>query len=135
VLVKLLQQNRDIFAWKPADMPEVPRELIKHELHLDPKAKPIIQQLHHFAQDKKDVIKTEIARLLDAGFIKEVYHLDWLTNPILIPKKNKDWRMCVDYTDLNKACKKEPFGLPQNDQVVDSMVGYNLLSCLDYYSG
>jgi hypothetical protein len=116
-------------------MPGVPRELIEHELHLDPKAKPINQQLHHFSQDKKDVIKTEIARLLDAGFIKDVYHPDWLTNPILIPKKNKDWRMCVDYTDLNKACKKEPFGLPQNDQVVDSTAGYNLLSCLDYYSG
>jgi hypothetical protein len=49
-----------------------------------------------------------------------VYHLDWLTNPVLVPKKNKDWRMCVDYTDLNRACKKDPFGLPSIDQVVDS---------------
>jgi hypothetical protein len=61
---------------------------------------------------KKDVIKREIARLLDVGFIKEVYHLDWLTNLVLVPKKNKDYRMCVDYTDLNKACKKDPFSLP-----------------------
>jgi hypothetical protein len=89
----------------------VPRELIEHELHLDPKAKPIKQRLCHFAQDKNDVIKREIARLLDASFIKEVYHLDWLTNPVLVPKKNKDWRMCVDYTDLNKACTKDPYGL------------------------
>jgi hypothetical protein len=44
--------------------------------------------------------------LLDIIFIKEVYHPDWLANPVLVPKKNKDWRMCVDYTDLNKACKK-----------------------------
>jgi hypothetical protein len=56
--------------------------------------------------------------VLDTGFIKEVYHPDWLVNPVLVPKKNKDWRMCVDYTDLNKACKKDPFGLPQIDQVV-----------------
>jgi hypothetical protein len=55
-------------------MPGVPRELIEHRLHLDPKATPIKQRLHHFTQDKKDVIKREIARLLDAGFIKEVYH-------------------------------------------------------------
>jgi hypothetical protein len=40
-------------------MPEVPRELIEHELHLDPKAKPIKQRLHRFAQDKKDVIKRD----------------------------------------------------------------------------
>jgi hypothetical protein len=67
--------------------------------------------------------------LLDAGFIKEVYHPDWLTNPILIPKKNKD------YTDLNKACKKDPFGLPRIDQVVDSTAGYSLRSFLNCYSG
>jgi hypothetical protein len=57
-------------------MPGVPRELIEHELHLDPKTKPIKQQLHHFVQDKKDAMKREIARLLHAGFIKEVYHPD-----------------------------------------------------------
>jgi hypothetical protein len=71
-------------------MSGVTRELIEHELHLDPKAKPIKQRLHRFTQDKKDVIKKEIARLLDVNFIKEVYHLYWPTNPILVPKKNKD---------------------------------------------
>jgi hypothetical protein len=74
-----------------------------------------------------------MARLLDAGFIKEVYHPDWLTNPILVPKKNKDWRIYVDYTDLNKACKKDPFSLPRIDQVVDFTTGSNLLSFLDCY--
>jgi hypothetical protein len=112
----------------------VPRELIEHELHLDLKAKPVKQRLHHFTQDKKNVIKREIARLLGAGFVKEVYHLDWLANPVLVPKKNKDWWMCVDYTNLNKACNKDPFGLPQIDQVVDSTAGCSLLCFLDCYS-
>jgi hypothetical protein len=69
-------------------MPGVPSVLIEHELHLDPNAKPIKQQLHHFAQDKKDVIKREreIARLLDGDFIKKVYHSDWLANPVLVSK-------------------------------------------------
>jgi hypothetical protein len=80
-------------------------------------------------------MKREIARLLDTSFIKEVYHPDWLANPILVPKKNKDWKMCVDYTDLNKACKKDPFGHPWIDQVVDSTTGCRLLSFLDCYSG
>jgi hypothetical protein len=78
--------------------------------------------------------KKEIARLLDIGFIKEVYHLDWLTNPVPVPKKNKNWRMCVDYTNLNKTCKNDLFGLPRIDQVVDSTTGYNLLCFLDCYS-
>jgi hypothetical protein len=57
MIIKFLQENRDIFAWKPADMPRVPRELIEHELHLDPKAKPVKQRFRHFAQDNKNVIK------------------------------------------------------------------------------
>ena len=71
-----------------------------------------------------------------AGFIWEILHPNWLTNPILVQKKNStEWRMCVDYTDLNKHCPKDPFGLPRIDQIVDSMVGSTLLSFLDCYSG
>jgi hypothetical protein len=73
--------------------------------------------------------------LLDSDFIKEVYHSDWLINPVLVPRKNKYWRMCVDYTGHNKACKKDPFSLPQIDQVVDFMISCILLSFLDCYSG
>jgi hypothetical protein len=62
-----------------------------------------------------DVIKKEIARLLDAGFIKEVYHPDWLANLVPVPKKTKEWRMCVDYTNLNKECEKDSIGLPRID--------------------
>jgi hypothetical protein len=75
-----------------------------------------------------------MGRLLDAGFIKELYHPNWLANPDLVPKNNKDWRMCVDYTNLNKACKKDPSGLPGIDQVVDNMASCNLLSFNDCYS-
>jgi hypothetical protein len=45
-----------------------------------------------------------------------------------------DWRMCVDYTNLNKHCPKDPFGLPRIDQVVDSTAGCSVLSFLDCYS-
>ena len=71
-----------------------------------------------------------------AGFIREILHPDWLANPVLVQKKNTDeWRMCVDYTDLNKHCPKDPFGLPRIDQIVDSTAGSALLSFLDCYSG
>ena len=65
----------------------------------------------------------------------EVYHPDWLSNPILVLKKNGKWRMCIDYTSLNKACPKDPFALPRIDQVIDSTAGCDLLSLLDAYSG
>jgi hypothetical protein len=78
-------------------------------------------------------MKKEISRLLDVSFIMEVYHPNWLANPALVPKKNKDWRMCVDYTDLNKAYKKDPFGLSRIDKVLDSTAGCSLLSFLNCY--
>jgi hypothetical protein len=77
----------------------------------------------------------ELARLVAAGFIREVLHPEWLANPVLVLKKKKvDWRMCVDYTDLNKHCPKDPFGLPRIDQVVESTAGCYVLSFLDCYS-
>jgi hypothetical protein len=122
--------------WKPADMPGVPRNLIEHSLNIDPKATFKRQHLRRFADDRRDAIKKELAKLLAAGFIREVFHPEWLANPVLVRKKNSnEWRMCVDYTDLNKYCPKDPFGLPWIDQLIDSTVGCDLLCFLDCYSG
>ena len=76
-----------------------------------------------------------IARLLAAGFIMEACFPEWLANPVLVLKKNNKWRMCIDYTSLNKACPKDPFSLPRIDQVIDSTAGCELFSFLDAYSG
>jgi hypothetical protein len=117
-------------------MPGVPRELIEHCLNVDPKATPKRQHLRRFADDRRDAIKKELAKLLAAGFIREVFHPEWLANPVLVRKKNSnEWRMCVDYTDLNNHSPKDPFGLPQIDQVIDSTAGCGLLYFLDCYSG
>jgi hypothetical protein len=116
-------------------MPRVPRRLIKHSLNVDPKATPKRQHLRRFVDDQWDTIKKEFAKLLMVGIIREVFHLEWLANPILVRKKNtNEWRKCVDYTDLNKHCPKDPFGLPQIDQVIDSTAGCDLLCFLDCYS-
>ena len=64
-------------------------------------------------EEKRRVVGEEIARLLAAGFIMEVFFPEWLANPVLVLKKNKQWRMCIDYTSLNKACPKDPFALPR----------------------
>nr|ABA94864.1 retrotransposon protein, putative, unclassified [Oryza sativa Japonica Group] len=70
-----------------------------------------------------------------AGFIREVIHPEWLVNPVVVPKANGKLRMCIDYTDLNKACPKDPYPLPRIDQIVDSTAGCDLLCFLDAYSG
>ena len=70
----------------------------------------------------------ELAKLLEAGFVIEVIHTDWVANPVLVPKKNTEiLRMCIDYSGLNKHCPKDPFPLPRIDQVINSTARAELL--------
>jgi hypothetical protein len=84
VLVDFLRANKDMFACKPSDMPRIPREVAEHSLEIRPDSRPVRQWLHRFDEEKCRAIGEEIARLLDAGFIKEVHHPDWLANPVLV---------------------------------------------------
>ena len=74
-------------------------------------------------------------KLLEAGFIREVFYPEWLANVVMVKKNNDKWRMCVDFIDLNKACPKDSFPLPRIDQLVDSTVEHKLLSFMDALSG
>ena len=103
-------------------------------MKIRPGSKLVKQCLCRFDKEKRKAIGEEIAKLLVARFIKEVYHPEWLANPVLVRKKSGKWRMCVDYTGLNKACPKDPFPLSRIDQVVDSTSGCETLCFLDAYS-
>ena len=87
------------------------------------------QPFRRVGDERRKAICDEIARLPTSGFIMKVLHPDWLANPVLVEKKREDpnvaivWRMCIDYTNLNKACPKDPFPLPQIDKVIDSTAG------------
>ena len=116
-------------------MPDIPREVAEHALKICLGSKLVKQRLCRFDEEKCRAIGEEIAKLSAAGFIREVHHLEWLANPILVQKKSRKWRMCVDYTSLNKACPKDPFSLPRIDQIVDSTSGCETLCFLDAYSG
>jgi hypothetical protein len=91
VLIQFLQDNQDVFVWQPADMPGVSRELAEHKLKVYPQARPIRQKLRRFTPDKRKAIRAELARLVSAGFIREVQvlHPEWLANPVLVLKNNK----------------------------------------------
>ena len=110
------------------------REVAEHTLKIHPGSKPVKQRLRRFDEEKCRAIGEEIAKVSVAGFIKEVYHLEWLANPVLVRKKSRKWRMCVDYTGLNKACPKDQFPLPRIDQIVDSTLGCETLCFFDAYS-
>ena len=69
----------------------------------------------------------------EAGAIKEVFFLEWLANIVVVKKKNGKWRVCVDFTDLNRLCPKDPFPMPKIDQLVDATYGYLRMSFLDAF--
>jgi hypothetical protein len=135
VLADFLRANADIFAWSPSDMPGIPREVAEHSLDILPHSRTVQQRLRCFDEERRRLIGVELRKLLEAGFIKEVFHPTWLANPVLVKKKNGKWKMCVDYTSLNKACPKVRFPLPRIDQIVDSTAGCELLCFHDAYSG
>lgn len=117
-------------------MPGVDPNIICHRLHVSPACKPVAQKRRNFAPERVAIIEAEIDKLLAAGFIEEVSYSQWLANVVLVAKQEKGkWRVCVDYTDLNKACPKDNFPLPRIDQLVDSTSGNQLLSFTDAYSG
>jgi ribonuclease HI len=116
-------------------MPGIPRDVTEHSLDIRAGARPMKQLLRRFDEEKRRAIGEEVHKLMAVGFIKEVFHLEWLANPVLVRKKGGKWRMCVDYTGLNKACPKVPYPLPRIDQIVDSTAGCETLSFFDAYSG
>ena len=85
-------------------MSGVPADFAEHKLHVRPNAKPVKQPLRRLLEEKRRIVGEEIARLLAAGFIMEVFYPDWLAIAVLVLKKNNKWRMCIDYSSLNKAC-------------------------------
>jgi len=80
-------------------------------------------------------VQEETKKLLSAGHIREIQYPEWLANVVLVKKANGKWRMCVDFTDLNKACPKDSYPLPSIDALMDSASGCKMLSFFDAFSG
>ncbi|RDY07703.1 hypothetical protein CR513_08149, partial [Mucuna pruriens] len=134
-LVDFLRQNNDIFAWGPKDMPGINPNFMCHQLSVAQGAKLVAQKRRKQGEEKRKAIREETTKLLTAGFIREVQYPSWLANVVMVRKANGRWRMCTDYTNLNKACPKDSYPLPSIDRLVNGVSGYALLSFMDAYSG
>ncbi|KAK9050558.1 hypothetical protein SSX86_029875 [Deinandra increscens subsp. villosa] len=116
-------------------MTGISKSIITHKLGIDNSFRPIHQKRRKFAPEKNIIIQEEVDRLLKAGMIREVKFPRWLANVVVVGKKNGKWRVCVDYTDLNRACPKDPFPLPHIDSMVDATAGHEMLTFMDATSG
>ena len=88
-----------------------------------------------FAPERDQAIAEEVRKLQEASFIREVYCPDWLANVVMVKKASGKWQMCVDFTDLNKACPKDSYPFSRVDVLVDSTARHHLLSFMDAFSG
>jgi hypothetical protein len=134
-LLRFLFNNKDVFAWTTNDLCGVNRDVIEHSLNVDPSFRPRKQRLRKISNDKAEGAQNEVKRLLSAGVIREATYPEWLANTVMVKKANGKWRMCIDFTYLNKACSKDEFQLPRIDSLVDAAVSSKLMNLLDYYSG
>ncbi|KAI3473671.1 hypothetical protein Pfo_031543, partial [Paulownia fortunei] len=134
-MTQFLRNNIDIFAWNVRDLEGIDPGVAVHHLNVDPAYKPVKQKKRHFGLENDKVIQKEVEKLLEAGHIREIQFLEWLSNVVLVPKIEENWRMCIDFQDLNKACPKDHYPLPRIDQLVDSTSGCELLSMMGASQG
>jgi len=134
-IAEVIARHLDAFAWSASYMPDIDPDFLCHRLTMDPQVRPVRQRKRKFNDKRRQVVREETQKLFNAGHIREIQYPQWLANVVLVKKASGKWRMCVDFTDLNKACPKDSYPLPNIDALVDSASGCRLLSFLDVFFG
>ncbi|GJV05584.1 reverse transcriptase domain-containing protein [Tanacetum coccineum] len=134
-LCDLLQRNVDVFAWTPKDMTGVPRHVEEHMINVQEGCQPVRQKKRGQAAERNIAINEEVSQLVTAGIMREVHYHDWLSNPVMVKKHDDNWRMWVDFKDLNKACPKDGYPFLEIDWKVKSLCGFPFKCFLDAYKG
>ncbi|GJR63321.1 reverse transcriptase domain-containing protein [Tanacetum coccineum] len=134
-LKTLLKGNMEVFAWEPADMTGVPRKVIEHALNVNPSLDPVCQKRRTFSPEKGGAVTKEVAEWIKAGIVRPVKYPTYISNPVLVKKCDGSWRMCIDFKNLNSACPKDYYPLPNIDCKVEAVMGFRYKCFLDAYKG
>ncbi|RDX90991.1 hypothetical protein CR513_27096, partial [Mucuna pruriens] len=109
-------------------------KFICHRLSISSGFRPVAQRGRKLGEEKRRAAREENKKLLTAGFIREIQYPTWLANVVMVKNAYGKWHICIDYTDLNKACPKDPYPVPSIDRLVDGASSSTLLSFMDAYS-
>ena len=132
-LVEFLKRNINMFARDACDTPRIDPDFIFHHLNVNPSITPKKQLPQRPSREHAEAIREDVMKLKHTNAIKEVFYPEWLANTMVVKKKNRKWQVCVDFTDLNKTCPKDPFPIPRIDQLVDVIAGHPRISFLDAF--
>ncbi|GAU43838.1 hypothetical protein TSUD_371170 [Trifolium subterraneum] len=122
-IITILRNNRDLFAWQPSHMPGIDESMIMHKLSISSTTKPVVQRKRKVGEERRAAIIEEVAKLKEVEFIEEIKYPTWLANVVMVKNTNGKWRMCVDFTDLNKSCPKVPYPLSNINRLIEGASG------------
>lgn len=134
-LTKLLTRYQDVFAWGYGDLKNFRNGEFVHHIPLKPGATTFRQKLRNYNPKVLEAIFREVEKMLKARIIYLIHHSTWVANIVPVRKKNGEIRICVDFRNLNQASLKDNYALPTMDHVLQSVVGSEVMSMLDGYSG
>ncbi len=134
-LINLLKKFKDIFVCTYKDLEGTPPNIAQHHIELDTSI-PLVHQIRYkLNPNSATIVKHDIDKLLVVGFIKHVEEATWLLPIIIVFKKNRKLKICVDFRKLNVVIKKDPYPLPFTDEVINTIVGHEVYTFLDGFYG
>uniref|UniRef100_A0A2N9GBC8 Integrase catalytic domain-containing protein n=1 Tax=Fagus sylvatica TaxID=28930 RepID=A0A2N9GBC8_FAGSY len=125
----------NVFAWDYDEMPVIDPGLVAHSLNVEPGTRPVVQPMRTFHMEVEAQITQDVKKLFATRFIKPIQNSRWLSNIMPVKKKNGQIRCCVDFHNLNKACPKDEFPLPNMDFLIDLAAGHATFSFIDGFNG
>ena len=134
-IVEVLKEFRDCFAWSYEEMPGLKSTLVEHKLPIKPEFKPHGKPPRRMSKEVELKVKEEIEKPFKAKFIRPTRYAQWLANIVHVIKKNGKLRVCIDFRDLNTATPKNIYVIPIADMLTDVVIGNELLSLVDDFSG
>ena len=130
-LIDFLRKYRHVFAWSYDDLKAYREDLSQHEITLKPDAKPFRQKQRPINPTLAPKMQEELLKLKDGGIIKPVRNSSWVSNLVLVRKKNGDIRLCVDFKNRNISSLKDNYGLPNMETMLQKVTGSEIMSMMD----
>jgi hypothetical protein len=130
----MFKEFQDIFAWSYDDLKEYDKSIFQHVIPLKEGSKPFKKKLRMINPKLKPLVKMELEKLKKVGIIFPIRHSEWISNPVVVRKKNGEIHLCVDFRDINRASIKYNYPLPNMEMLLQQVIGSALMSMLDGFS-
>jgi hypothetical protein len=134
-LINPVKEYRDVFAFTYEELKAQREDVIQHTIPLKQDVKPFRKKLRQINPKLAPMIQKELQKMLVAGIIAPTRHVSWCSNLVVVRKKNGGIRLCVDFMNLNIACEKDNYPLPNMETLLQRVTGSSIMSMLDGFSG